>query len=294
MTNKSPAFQWYPKDILASMRVQEMSLAEEGAYRRLLDFCWINGSIPADASRVARIIGKGCTIETAQICLKMFTISQDDESRMIHDRLEVEREKQEATSRARTEAAEARWKKQGKSAENGKSGKPADVRGKRDEADNTNGKQAQSKLDANAMQMQCTSSSSASSSADTKKELSSESSKKSKKTATRLPKNFALSPEMIQWAGEMKIPKEVSLETETEIFKNHYGAMPDSNPKAFSENWEFTWRNWILGAKRFFEKEVKNGKNINGGGTNRGGKRTDADIIRESADFYANWSDETA
>ena len=30
---KSPAFQWYPRDILASARVAEMSLAEEGADR---------------------------------------------------------------------------------------------------------------------------------------------------------------------------------------------------------------------------------------------------------------------
>ncbi len=59
--NKSPAFQWYPKDILSSARVQEMSLAEEGAYRRALDFCWLNGSLPADTEKLARVIGKGAS-----------------------------------------------------------------------------------------------------------------------------------------------------------------------------------------------------------------------------------------
>ena len=34
---KSPAFQWYPRDILTSIRVLEMSLEQECCYRRLLD-----------------------------------------------------------------------------------------------------------------------------------------------------------------------------------------------------------------------------------------------------------------
>lgn len=94
MSNKSPAYQWYPKDILASARVAEMSLAEEGAYRRLLDFCWLNGSIPADERRVARIVGKGATVEIARICMEMFIPHPEDETRLIHDRLEIERAKQ--------------------------------------------------------------------------------------------------------------------------------------------------------------------------------------------------------
>jgi uncharacterized protein YdaU (DUF1376 family) len=133
VSNKSPAFQWYPKDILASARVQEMSLAEEGAYRRLLDYCWLNGSVPRDEKRCARLIGKGCTPETAKYVLEMFTVDPNDESRMIHDRLEIEREKQESNSKARQAAAEARWNKQGTSV-------------------NGNGKQVKSDPDANALQ----------------------------------------------------------------------------------------------------------------------------------------------
>lgn len=133
MENKSPAFQWYPKDILASARVQQMTLAEEGAYRRLIDYCWINGSIPADAQKAARLIGKGASIEIAMTVLDMFSPHPDDPDKMIHDRLEIERAKQKHNSEARQKAAEARWKGRGKSV-------------------NGNGKQVESKSNANALQ----------------------------------------------------------------------------------------------------------------------------------------------
>lgn len=131
--SKSPSFQWYPKDILGSARVQEMSLAEEGAYRRLLDYCWLNGSIPADDKRCARLIGKGATPEIANAVLVMFTPHPTEPGRMIHDRLEEEREKQRHNSEARRTAAEARWNKRGTSGE-------------------TTGKRAKSTADANALQ----------------------------------------------------------------------------------------------------------------------------------------------
>jgi uncharacterized protein YdaU (DUF1376 family) len=133
MTTKSPAFQWYPKDILASARVQMMTLAEEGAYRRLLDFCWINGSVPADPQKAARLIGKGCSVEIAKTALEMFEVHPTDPEKMIHERLEIEREKQESNSEARRKASAARWNKQGTS-------------------ENGNGKQVKSKADANALQ----------------------------------------------------------------------------------------------------------------------------------------------
>lgn len=113
--NKSPAFQWYPKDVLASARVQEMSLAEEGAYRRLIDYCWLNGDVPADPQRCARLIGKGATEEIAKVVLEMFIPSPTNPDRMIHDRLEIERKKQEEHSKERSESgkrgAKTRWAK---------------------------------------------------------------------------------------------------------------------------------------------------------------------------------------
>lgn len=140
---KSPAYQWYPKDILSSARVQEMSLAEEGAYRRLLDYCWLNGNVPADASRCARLIGKGCTNEIASYVLEMFVPDPLDTARMIHERLEVERDKQKQNSEKRKLAAEARW--------NGR-GTPAEARGTQVESRSDD---ELCKSNANALQMEC-------------------------------------------------------------------------------------------------------------------------------------------
>jgi uncharacterized protein YdaU (DUF1376 family) len=92
--SKSPAYQWYPKDALSSQRLGEMTLEEEGAYRRALDSCWLAGSVPSDPERCSRIIGKGCTEMVARVVLGMFQPDPNDPSRMVHDRLEQEREKQ--------------------------------------------------------------------------------------------------------------------------------------------------------------------------------------------------------
>jgi uncharacterized protein YdaU (DUF1376 family) len=93
---KSPAFQFYVTDYLGSQRVQMLSLEEEGAYIRLLAFCWQHGSIPSDPKQTAKLIGKGCSTNLARVVLGMFIKSSTDPDRMVHDRLETEREKQVA------------------------------------------------------------------------------------------------------------------------------------------------------------------------------------------------------
>lgn len=98
--DKSPAFQWYPKDILSSKRVAMMTLAEEGAYRRALDFCWLHKTLPADPAKLALIIGKNCTVEIATAVSKMFE-KRDEELR--HSRLDKERIKQKKRSKAQSE-----------------------------------------------------------------------------------------------------------------------------------------------------------------------------------------------
>ena len=52
---KSPAFQFYVKDWLSSYRILSMTPAEEGAYIRLLAYCWDSGdcSIPDDDEELA-------------------------------------------------------------------------------------------------------------------------------------------------------------------------------------------------------------------------------------------------
>lgn len=92
--DKSPAFRWYPKDVLTSQRVALLTLKEEGAYRRALDYCWLNGSLPSDPKDLARIIGKGCTVTIAKKIKNLFVPLDGTNEKLVHDRLEFERQKQ--------------------------------------------------------------------------------------------------------------------------------------------------------------------------------------------------------
>jgi uncharacterized protein YdaU (DUF1376 family) len=90
----SPAFQFYPSDWLSSQRVQMMTLEEEGAYIRLIASCWQHGSIPADPERCARLLGKGGSTTLATVVQAMFQPDPNDRTKLVHDRLLQEREKQ--------------------------------------------------------------------------------------------------------------------------------------------------------------------------------------------------------
>jgi uncharacterized protein YdaU (DUF1376 family) len=106
---KSPAFQFYAGDWLSSQRVALMTLEEEGAYIRLLAYCWQHGSIPSDPEKIARLIGKGASTTLATTLATMFEPGGDG---LIHRRLEEEREKQkvwsEKSSAGGKKSAEAR------------------------------------------------------------------------------------------------------------------------------------------------------------------------------------------
>jgi uncharacterized protein YdaU (DUF1376 family) len=89
---KAPAFQFYAADWLSSQRVALMTLEEEGAYIRLLAFCWQHGSIPAEPEKIARLIGKGASTTLATTLATMFELGGNG---LVHERLEAERLKQE-------------------------------------------------------------------------------------------------------------------------------------------------------------------------------------------------------
>ena len=95
---KRPAFQFYPGDWLGSQRVSLLTLEEEGAYLRLLASCWQHGSIPADPEKIARLIGKGSSTNLATTLASMFQPHPNNPALLVHDRLEKEREKQDAWS----------------------------------------------------------------------------------------------------------------------------------------------------------------------------------------------------
>jgi hypothetical protein len=98
MSNNSPAFQFYPKEYLASEKVAMMDLAYEGPYLRALCYCWLNGSIPSDPKQLARLIGKNCSEDGARVVQECFILDSENPSRMVHSTLERERAKQGAWS----------------------------------------------------------------------------------------------------------------------------------------------------------------------------------------------------
>lgn len=60
---KSPAFQFYPKDWLSSLNITLMTAEQEGAYLRLLCYCWDSGdcSLPNDDEQLIKMsrVSKG-------------------------------------------------------------------------------------------------------------------------------------------------------------------------------------------------------------------------------------------
>lgn len=106
---KAPAFQFYPKDFLMDGNVAVMTLAERGAYITLLCLCWQERSLPSDAKRLARLCGTS-TAAFARLWRALepcFRVSGDDPKRLIHPRLEREREKQESFRRRQSDAGRA-------------------------------------------------------------------------------------------------------------------------------------------------------------------------------------------
>jgi uncharacterized protein YdaU (DUF1376 family) len=106
----SPSFQWYAADYLSDLKTMQMTLAEEGSYVRLLSVCWREGSLPADPAALKAICKGAQPSELVLGCFK-----RTDGGRLIHLRLEHERDKQHAwreqKSRDGQKGAAARWSK---------------------------------------------------------------------------------------------------------------------------------------------------------------------------------------
>lgn len=114
---KSPAFQFYAAEFLVDENVVLMTNREVGCYIKLMAYCWREGSIPSDVAKLARLCGEdgNAMVELWQNISVCFGFVESDPSRLIHPRLEAEREKQENHRNARAAAgkkgAEAKWAK---------------------------------------------------------------------------------------------------------------------------------------------------------------------------------------
>jgi len=116
MINKSPAFQFYPGDFLSDENVISMTFEERGVYITLLSICWIQGSIPADHTKIIRLLPGLSTPSVPDIVMDRFTIMPDNPVRLVNKRLEKERQKQEDFREKKSQAGKkggaSRWKKE--------------------------------------------------------------------------------------------------------------------------------------------------------------------------------------
>ncbi len=112
-STKAPAFQFYPNEFIGDEEQALMSLAEAGAYIRLLCRCWTNGSLPDSVPALALLCGA-----TPQQMKKFWPaiskcFKQRTDGRWIHSRLERERKKQAEFRQRQTDKAVKRWDKPG-------------------------------------------------------------------------------------------------------------------------------------------------------------------------------------
>ena len=89
---KSPAFQLYASDF--DMDTASWDNEEVGIYFRLLMYQWVNGSIPADTKRLAKIVRMGHKKfqNSWQIIFLKFT--KKDENNLINKKMEKVRAEQ--------------------------------------------------------------------------------------------------------------------------------------------------------------------------------------------------------
>lgn len=107
---KSPAFQWYPKDALTDASLTVMHLSAEGMYRRLLDNAWIENGLPDDLDKIftiSKCVTRAQFDKLWKTVNFKFPIAKDGRRR--NPRQERTRREQRKHSKKNKLAAEKRW-----------------------------------------------------------------------------------------------------------------------------------------------------------------------------------------
>lgn len=118
MAEKLPYYKRFPKDYLSDENVALMTLEEEGAYNRLMDYCWLQGSIPDDVESLARL----CRVSAEKMEELWPSIrpcfDEGEAGRLVHPRMEKERvaamQKMRSTDSKKTggrKGAKRRWER---------------------------------------------------------------------------------------------------------------------------------------------------------------------------------------
>jgi len=97
------SYPWYVADWRQSETRIRLSLAERAIYRELIDYCWLEGSMPSDERTLAMICGcDSSEFRKAWKNVKSLFLQQDD--RLTHHRVVKGRDKIIAWSEARRQA----------------------------------------------------------------------------------------------------------------------------------------------------------------------------------------------
>lgn len=114
-------YTWWPSDYAMDEHVALMSYEQEGVYRKLLDYAWLHGSVPADLALMARLLGKGMTAKRlARLWPAIAPCWQEQDGRLTNGRLERERAdliafraERSAAGRRGAETTNSRWLRPG-------------------------------------------------------------------------------------------------------------------------------------------------------------------------------------
>lgn len=113
-STKAPAFQFFPRDFLASPKVDRMAMTERGAYITLLSRCWMDNGLPMDMGELAYF----CRMKPSQF-ERLWTNGQlgkcfhERAGKFHNERLDAERKKQTANRQRQSDNAKAGWQKRG-------------------------------------------------------------------------------------------------------------------------------------------------------------------------------------
>ena len=105
---KSPAFQFYPKDFLTDERVRLMCHTERGVYITLLCVCWLHRSLPFEMKELAKMVEMPVQRFQRLWQNQLHQCFQAGEGgRLFHKRLDAERDKQETNRQRQSDRGKA-------------------------------------------------------------------------------------------------------------------------------------------------------------------------------------------
>jgi uncharacterized protein YdaU (DUF1376 family) len=255
--SRPPAFQFYAAEYLADEHVQLMTISQEGIYIRLLAYCWREGSIPADINALSMLC-KGASTNDIKMVAIRFKQCSTDGSRLVHPRLEVEREKQQD------------WRE--KSAKGGRASahkrkKPKEIIPQQGGATNSQA----ARLNQRAT-LQSSSSSSTSLTTEEKERQQQDVPRASRSAdgrGTRLPESFALKPDLRLWAESNAA--HVDLDVALAEFRDYWCSVAGVRGRKL--DWDATFRNRL---RELEGRKASNGSNKPGNGFTTANERRSA------------------